>query len=277
MPESEQPTVSIRTTPERWRLNSVANEGAAGVVDVGAEVGGGVAVDVGADDVDVGVFDVGVAVAESGNVARDTENGPVGLPLVVVAHPAAAATTIASPQATRSACTWLLPPTRRRSPASTTSVVKATAGRPEGDSPRISLPRHTRVREYRGTRRTGRARGGRMEYLVTMTTHVPSGTSDEAVTDVRAREAAHSKDLAQHGVLLRLWRPPLAPGEWRTFGLFAADSDEELEKELAGMPLRIWRTDEITPLTTHPNDPAPERMTVETIPLSVHPSDPALS
>lgn len=98
-----------------------------------------------------------------------------------------------------------------------------------------------------------------MEYLVTMTTHVPSGTSDEAVTDVRAREAAHSKDLAQHGVLLRLWRPPLAPGEWRTFGLFAADSDEELEKELAGMPLRIWRTDEITPLTTHPNDPAPER------------------
>jgi Muconolactone delta-isomerase len=29
-----------------------------------------------------------------------------------------------------------------------------------------------------------------MEYLVTMTTHVPDGTPDQAVDDVRAREAA---------------------------------------------------------------------------------------
>ena len=31
-----------------------------------------------------------------------------------------------------------------------------------------------------------------MEYLVTMTTHVPDGTPAQAVDDVRAREAAHS-------------------------------------------------------------------------------------
>jgi Muconolactone delta-isomerase len=31
-----------------------------------------------------------------------------------------------------------------------------------------------------------------MEFLVTMTTHVPDGTPPEAVDDVRAREAAHS-------------------------------------------------------------------------------------
>jgi len=31
-----------------------------------------------------------------------------------------------------------------------------------------------------------------MEYLVTMTTHVPDGTSEEAVADVRAREAART-------------------------------------------------------------------------------------
>jgi muconolactone D-isomerase len=43
-----------------------------------------------------------------------------------------------------------------------------------------------------------------MEYLATMTTRVPYGTPDEAVEDVRAREAAHSRELAAQGYLLRL-------------------------------------------------------------------------
>ena len=95
-----------------------------------------------------------------------------------------------------------------------------------------------------------------MEYLVTMTTHVPYGTPDEAIEDVRGREAAHSRELAAQGYLLRLWRPPLQPGEWRSLGLFAADDGDQLEEVLASMPLRIWRTDEVTPLSRHPNDPA---------------------
>ena len=95
-----------------------------------------------------------------------------------------------------------------------------------------------------------------MEYLVTMTTHVPAGTPEQAVDDVRAREAAHSRDLAAQGHLLRLWRPPLRPGEWRTLGLFAAADAGRLEEVLASMPLRVWRTDEVTPLAPHPNDPA---------------------
>src|SRR5262249_15663568 len=45
------------------------------------------------------------------------------------------------------------------------------------------------------------------------------------------------------------------PGEWRTLGLFAVDDGEELEKILASMPLRVWRSDEVTPLAAHPNDP----------------------
>lgn len=94
-----------------------------------------------------------------------------------------------------------------------------------------------------------------MEYLVTMTTHVPDGTPEEAVNDIRAREAARSRQLATQGNLLRLWRPPLQPGEWRTFGLFAANDDDQLEEVLASMPLRVWRSDEVAPLRPHPNDP----------------------
>src|SRR5205814_8604133 len=96
-----------------------------------------------------------------------------------------------------------------------------------------------------------------MEYLVTMTTYVPDGTPEQAVDHVRAREAAHSRDLATEGQLLRLWRPPLQPGEWRSLGLFAAGDADQLQQTLASMPLKIWRTDLVTPLAPHPNDPGP--------------------
>jgi muconolactone delta-isomerase len=94
-----------------------------------------------------------------------------------------------------------------------------------------------------------------MEYLVTMTTHVPEGTPDQAIEDIRGREAARSRELAAQRHLLRLWRPPLRSGEWRTLGLFAAAGDGQLEQVLASMPLRVWRTDEVTALSPHPNDP----------------------
>ena len=50
---------------------------------------------------------------------------------------------------------------------------------------------------------------------------------------------------------------PLATGEWRTLGLFAAADAAELERVLASMPLRVWRSDEVRELTNQPNDPAP--------------------
>jgi muconolactone delta-isomerase len=95
-----------------------------------------------------------------------------------------------------------------------------------------------------------------MQYLVSMTTHVPDGTPEQEVDEVKAREAAHSAELAAQGNILRLWRPPVRPGEWRTLGLFVAADADQLEKVLAGMPLRVWRNDEVTPLAPHPNDPA---------------------
>src|SRR4051812_27681001 len=89
-----------------------------------------------------------------------------------------------------------------------------------------------------------------------MTTHVPAGTHEEDVENIRARETLRARELADEGHLLRLWRPPLQPGEWRTLGLFAAADDSDLDKALASMPLRVWRTDDATPLGAHPNDPA---------------------
>jgi muconolactone delta-isomerase len=55
-----------------------------------------------------------------------------------------------------------------------------------------------------------------MEYLVTMTTNVPDGTPEESVNDVRAREAAHSRELTAQGHLAGRGRVSMVPGSWHT-------------------------------------------------------------
>ena len=94
-----------------------------------------------------------------------------------------------------------------------------------------------------------------MEFFVEMVTTVPEGTTPDEVAAMREREAARSAELARDGSLRRLWRPPLGPGEWRSWAVFSAPDADALEAVLASMPLRVWRRDTVTPLTPHPSDP----------------------
>ena len=94
-----------------------------------------------------------------------------------------------------------------------------------------------------------------MEFLVDMVTTVPDGATDAEVDAIRTREAARSRELVAQGHLLRLWRPPLDVGQWRTWGVFQAADATELQSVLSSMPLRVWRRDTVTPLTAHPSDP----------------------
>src|SRR5258705_260776 len=91
-----------------------------------------------------------------------------------------------------------------------------------------------------------------MEYLVSMTTHVPDGTPEQAVQDIRAREAAHSRELAARGHLLRLWPLP----EGRALGLYQARDAAQMQAILEVLPLAPWMTVDITPLSPPPSDPA---------------------
>jgi len=52
-----------------------------------------------------------------------------------------------------------------------------------------------------------------LEYLVTRTIHVPAGTSEQAIQDVRAREAARASEPAPQEYLLGPWRSLLLPGK----------------------------------------------------------------
>jgi muconolactone D-isomerase len=94
-----------------------------------------------------------------------------------------------------------------------------------------------------------------MEYLTDLVTTVPEGTSPARVDELRAAEAVRAAELSKSGYLIRLWRPPLGPGEWRSIGLFRATDEAELRKVLDSLPLHIWMKVTITPLTPHPNDP----------------------
>ena len=94
-----------------------------------------------------------------------------------------------------------------------------------------------------------------MEYLTDLVTTVPDGTSQAKVDELREAEAARAEELAKAGHLIRLWRPPLNPGEWRSIGLFRAADEAELNGILESLPLHIWMKVTITPLAPHPNDP----------------------
>jgi muconolactone D-isomerase len=95
-----------------------------------------------------------------------------------------------------------------------------------------------------------------VEYLADLVTNVPDGTPDSEVEETRAAERRRAAELAATGHLLRLWRPNERPGVWRTWGLFRAADETELQSILTSMPLHKWMTVGVTPLSPHPNDPA---------------------
>jgi muconolactone delta-isomerase len=98
-----------------------------------------------------------------------------------------------------------------------------------------------------------------MEFLVEFDVHVPNGTPRSEVEDRQDGEAVASAKLADEGHLVRLWRPPLAPGERKALGLYRAASHAQLDGLLGALPLSDWMHVTVTPLAPHPNDPASAR------------------
>ena len=68
-----------------------------------------------------------------------------------------------------------------------------------------------------------------MEFLVGFSLHVPQGTPESEVTQRYSAEAAASAELAHEGHLVRLWRPPVGPGERKALELYRAASGPQLE------------------------------------------------
>ena len=73
-----------------------------------------------------------------------------------------------------------------------------------------------------------------------------------ASDDLLQREAQRARELAEAGILLRLWR---VPGRRANWGLWAAATTDELHASLAALPLYPYLDITVHPLAAHPNDP----------------------
>jgi len=94
-----------------------------------------------------------------------------------------------------------------------------------------------------------------MEFLVEFDIHVPEAAPESEVEQRVSAEAVASAELGREGHLVRLWKPPVAPGERKALGLYRADSEAELDGLLGALPLSGWMQIRVTPLEPHPNDP----------------------
>ena len=105
-----------------------------------------------------------------------------------------------------------------------------------------------------------------MEFLVEFVLTVPEGTPESEARQRESAEAAAAAALAREGHLVRLWKPPVAPGESKAVGLYRADSEAQLDGLLGVLPLSGWMQITVTPLEPHPNDPTSTRAGVFQLP-----------
>jgi len=96
-----------------------------------------------------------------------------------------------------------------------------------------------------------------MEFLVEFEVHIPNEAPASEVEARNSAEALAAARLVDEGHLLRLWKPPTAPGETKALGLYRADSEAQIVGLLDALPLYDWMDTRVTPLKPHPNDPAP--------------------
>ena len=95
-----------------------------------------------------------------------------------------------------------------------------------------------------------------MEFLVEFEVEVPDGTPAREVEQRSRAEASAAARLVDEGHLLRLWRRTTDTDDTSAIGLYAADSEAQLDGLLRALPLADWMQVRIIPLAPHPNDPA---------------------
>lgn len=95
-----------------------------------------------------------------------------------------------------------------------------------------------------------------MEFLVqTEVTGLQAGS--EAETALRQKEAIRARELAASGTLIRIWR---VPGRRESWGIWSAETTDQLHDALTSLPLFPYMNVTVHLLASHPNDPAGMRL-----------------
>jgi muconolactone delta-isomerase len=89
-----------------------------------------------------------------------------------------------------------------------------------------------------------------MDFLVYME------VTAQASSELLQKEAERARELAAKGILQRLWR---VPGRRANWGIWVADTTDELHAALESLPLYPYLDIRVHPLAKHPNDPGSVR------------------
>jgi muconolactone D-isomerase len=89
-----------------------------------------------------------------------------------------------------------------------------------------------------------------MEFLVSIKISPPSGEEDSA--KLYAAEATRARELADMGIIRRLWR---VPGQRANWGLWEAKDATALHQAISSLPLYPYMEVNVHPLAEHPSDP----------------------
>jgi muconolactone D-isomerase len=94
-----------------------------------------------------------------------------------------------------------------------------------------------------------------VEFLVHIEGRWP-GDGDRAEYErLLAAESVRARELAEAGIIRRLWR---IPGRRANWGLWVAPDATALHAAIASLPLFPWLSVEVHPLAAHPSDPHPK-------------------
>ncbi|HEU0245274.1 MAG TPA: muconolactone Delta-isomerase family protein [Candidatus Limnocylindrales bacterium] len=92
-----------------------------------------------------------------------------------------------------------------------------------------------------------------MEFLVHIEIRFPPDGDREEFARLSAAETVRAKELAEAGILRRLWR---IPGRRANYGIWEAADATALDAVLASLPMFPWLDIvEVQPLAQHPRDP----------------------
>jgi muconolactone D-isomerase len=92
-----------------------------------------------------------------------------------------------------------------------------------------------------------------VDFLVEIVVGLPPETDAARKAELIAAEGIRARELAATGTIQRLWR---IPGRWANVGIWRADDATALHEAISSLPLYPWLEVDVTPLATHPNDPA---------------------
>jgi muconolactone D-isomerase len=88
-----------------------------------------------------------------------------------------------------------------------------------------------------------------VEFLVENVVTLPAEMPEARRQLLLEEEHQRARDLLRQGVIQRIWR---IPGGLRNVGVWRVADANELQVELASLPLSPWLESTVTPLASHP-------------------------